>query len=225
MPTLLYLDTSGTKATVAVSRNTELLSVKMHEGSREQAALLNLMIGEALEEAGMTLDAIDAVCVCGGPGSYTGLRVSLATAKGIAFALGKPILLFDKLLLVAAGLRSAEFFQKEKAIVLKARKGEYFFALFDQGQNVLVSPAHIFEGPLLTMLHSLKDKAIGITDDETLDIDMEKYILPGNFQPDIAAWAHLAEERAAKEDWDDLAYCEPYYLKEAFTTQSKKWKA
>jgi tRNA threonylcarbamoyladenosine biosynthesis protein TsaB len=85
MPNLLYIDTSASKATVALSQEGRITAVRTHDNANEQAAVLNIMINNVLEEASCNLDQVDALCVCAGPGSYTGLRVGLSTAKGIAF--------------------------------------------------------------------------------------------------------------------------------------------
>ncbi|WP_118974580.1 tRNA (adenosine(37)-N6)-threonylcarbamoyltransferase complex dimerization subunit type 1 TsaB [Taibaiella koreensis] len=213
MPDLLYIDTSGKTATVAVSRKDQPVLLRRMPDAREQAAILNLVISEALDAAGTALDRLNAIAVCAGPGSYTGIRVGLSTAKGLAFALEKPLMLFNHLDLLAAQYGG----QGALVIALKARAGEYFYARYHDDGSIAEPPAHRFE------------EEIGDPGEEWLLTD-EPALLPGarRIQPDTAAgidmpsWVALAEERFARAAFDDLAYSEPFYLKAAYTTQSKK---
>lgn len=222
MPSLLFIDTSGSRAIVAVSQGFNLLSQSILEDTKSQAAFINEMIEKVLEKAKIGLSDINAFCVCGGPGSYTGLRVSLGVVKGLAFILDKKILLFDKLSLIAAGFNE-KFPSKEKVVVLKARKEEYFYAHFGIEGNIICTPMHIFKEALALKLNLLNNDALLITDDNVLNPPIKATILNENYQLNITSWIILANYRFQHQSWDDLAYCEPFYLKEAFTTQSKKW--
>lgn len=217
MSTLLYIDTSGSIATVALSQNGVMTALRHHENAHEQAAVLNTIIEAVLQEQDTTLKQIDAVCVCAGPGSYTGLRVGLGAAKGICYALDKPILLFNKLDLLAAGLHSGKNF----AIAVKARAGEYFFASYDRNGTTVKEPQHIMEQELALWLNQMPEPLL-ITDDETLTLTENKITIAVNYPIAINDWINRAEQRCIAGQFDDLAYCEPFYLKAAYTTQSKK---
>jgi tRNA threonylcarbamoyladenosine biosynthesis protein TsaB len=215
MPTLLYIDTSASKATVALSQEGKTVAIRTHDNANEQAAVLNVMINNVLEEASLTIDNVDAICVCAGPGSYTGLRVGLSTAKGIAYVKDIPLMLFNRLDLIAWGQdKKAPF-----AIALKARNGEYFFATYtDQGARGN-PPQHLFEQDLVA--YASQD-LLFITDDIDFSASQHKEMIDANHTLNMNRWITHAGKRFSLKQFDDLAYSEPFYLKAAYTTQSKK---
>lgn len=215
MPDLLYIDTSGKTAVVALSCNGMLMAIRTHDDAREQAALLNGMIGEVLDASGIKPDGITAICVGAGPGSYTGLRVGLSTAKGLAYALDKPLMLFNNLDLLALKYEG----EAAMDIVLKAREGEYFFAQYDKEGKSTTPPQHMYAKDLASVLNS---DALLISDDETLHAAHSGQALQVDLTVSLDHWIPAAERRFSMEQFDDLAYSEPFYLKAAYTTQSKK---
>jgi tRNA threonylcarbamoyladenosine biosynthesis protein TsaB len=130
---LLALDTATRHASVAVGRGAELLVERDREVTTHSEGLLSL-IDEALGAAGLRVADLDAV-VCGrGPGSFTGLRIGLATAKGLCLAAGKPLLCLSSLL--PLGRVAAEVAPAGRlcAAVLDARRQEVYFGLFRDGE-------------------------------------------------------------------------------------------
>ncbi len=93
MALLLNIDTATEQAGVCLSNNETVLVVRQTLEQKNHASFIQPAIKETLAEAGHQLQDIDAVAVSAGPGSYTGLRVGLATAKGICFALQKPLIM------------------------------------------------------------------------------------------------------------------------------------
>jgi len=213
MPNLLFIDTSGKTATVALSPGNRPALVRRIADAREQAAVLNLVIAETLEAAGMTLHDLDAIAVCAGPGSYTGLRVGMSTAKGLAYALDKPLLLFNQLDLLAGQYKE----QGALMIALKARAGEYFYARYRNDGSIAEEPAHRFASEI-----GVPETALLLTDDPELFPDSPRLHLVMEEGADMDSWSLQAKDRFAKGSFDDLAYSEPFYLKAAYTTQSKK---
>jgi tRNA threonylcarbamoyladenosine biosynthesis protein TsaB len=218
MSALLFIDTSAATATIALSENGEISALLRHRGARDQAAVLNVLIERVLREGGKAMPQLDAVCVCAGPGSYTGLRVGLSVAKGIAFALDKPLMLFDRMTLIALHLTMTNKLAQKKAVVLKAREAEYFMACFDEGNQVFTAPQHVFVEELQAGIPA----TLSVITDEVLPIKNEQTILPPDFELNISPWSALAAKRLARQEFDDLAYSEPFYLKTAYTTISKK---
>lgn len=213
MSNLLYIDTSGKTALVALSRNGMVAASRSHDDAREQAALLNGMIDAVMQESATVLSDVAAICVCAGPGSYTGLRVGLSTAKGLAYALDKPLMLFSTLELLALAQRG----KTAVDIILKAREGEYFYARYDREGEALSLPQHVFGDDLVRS----DSEALLITD--VAGLAGEQDILLGEGTAlSLPHWIKAAEERFAAGSFDDLAYSEPFYLKAAYTTQSKK---
>jgi tRNA threonylcarbamoyladenosine biosynthesis protein TsaB len=215
MTKLLFIDTSAAIATVALSVDGVLSAIRVHENAHEQAAAINIMIENVLHDGETRMQDVDAICVCAGPGSYTGLRVGLSTAKGLAYACDTPLMLFNRLDILSWSHKAATDF----VIALKARSGEYFIALFDKNGHAIGEPQHAFEQDLYKFA---TDGFYFFTDDEELSIDAPKAVIPMNTAIDIQSWILKATERFASQRFDDLAYSEPFYLKAAYTTQSKK---
>ena len=101
MPLILNIDTATEYAGVCLSKNGVLLAKREHDLPKDHASFLQIAIQEILVETNESLHNIDAVAVTGGPGSYTGIRVGLASAKGICFALNKPLIIINTLAVIA----------------------------------------------------------------------------------------------------------------------------
>lgn len=221
MSNLLFIDTSGNLAAVASSKSGKLAAPVYHDDAKTQAVVLNQLIEDALRAAECSLQDIDAICVCAGPGSYTGLRVGLSIAKGIAYALDKKLLLFDKLSLIARSYKDSESEPGDKLVVLNARKDEVFFALFNAENEIIIEPQHAFLNAFIAISEIVNKKTTLLTEIENLPLPLNTIIIDASFKLSFESWQLAAEQRVAHKDFDDLAYSEPAYLKAAFMTQAK----
>ncbi|MFT4062075.1 MAG: tRNA (adenosine(37)-N6)-threonylcarbamoyltransferase complex dimerization subunit type 1 TsaB [Edaphocola sp.] len=214
MPQLLYIDTAGSQGMAAASVDGTVMGIGHLADAHEQAAKINFLIEDVLRQANTDFCNLNGICVCAGPGSYTGLRVGLSVAKGIAFVRQLPLMLFNTLDLIAAQLAADTAF----ALAIKARNGEFFFASYRQDKKPITAPRHIFE-------HELGALAGGLalyTDDELLHGDNKQMLTANDKMIAAEHWLPLAEERYALQAFDDLAYSEPFYLKAAYTTTPRK---
>ncbi|OJV54379.1 MAG: tRNA (adenosine(37)-N6)-threonylcarbamoyltransferase complex dimerization subunit type 1 TsaB [Bacteroidetes bacterium 43-16] len=211
MPLILFIDTAYTHTHIALGNESGILAERLHEPANEQAAVLNTLIAELLLQEGIAIKDIDAVAADGGPGSYTGLRVGIGVAKGLCFALDKPLMLFNKLTLLESG-------EQRFLLVLKARAGEGF-AFARQDGTELMPPQHIFyEQFEWQQFEGFKL----ITDDvAVLETHSQAEALKSHVLA-ISYWNSQAQERYVRAAFDDVAYAEPFYLKSAFTTSPKK---
>ncbi len=217
MLALLFIDTSSTDGFVFVSKNAEVIGLQSLTDLQLQSAQINTAIETSLAMANVNLQDIDAMVVCAGPGSYTGLRVALSTAKGLCYALDKPLMCFDKLELLAASY--AHNIEHNIAVVLKARVGEYFAAVYDNNLHTVIAPKHFFEQDLPTLLS--KEIDVLVSDEELSDkVTCSASILASKY--DLNQWVIRATQRFQANQFDDVAYSEPFYLKAAFTTTPKK---
>lgn len=211
MSLILFIDTAYTHTHIALGDDSGILAEHLHEQANEQAALLNTMIAGLLTKQGIDMKAVDAVAVDGGPGSYTGLRVGMGVAKGLCFALDKPLMVFNKLELLGSGY-------PDLLLVLKARAGEGFaFACKDDVMTL--EPQHIFYEQFDWT--SFEDLVLLSDDTSVMEIQHRAQTLKSHIL-DMNSWNKIAQDRYRNETFDDIAYAEPFYLKSAFTTSPKK---
>lgn len=218
MPDFLFIDTAAQTATIAIANEDNILAEERLCNQKEQAAAINMMIENVLKKADRTLKDIHCFCVCAGPGSYTGLRVGMSIAKGMAFALQQPLICFNRLQLIALSYKDTVSQTTNRAVILQARKGECFRALYAPDGSEKEPAEHIFEEALS---QKITRGQIIITDCPELPVDNEKIILPPAFSPDLKAWSALAQQLFREKQFADLAYAEPFYLKAVFTTTPK----
>src|SRR6476661_7599128 len=126
MAYILHIDTSSNTGIAMLAKDGVPVSTRLHDNSREHAAVINGMVAEVLTEAGVVLNDIAAVAVCNGPGSYTGLRIGLATAKGYCYAAGKPLLLNNRLQLMIEEAKAQSAGAGTYVALIPARNGEYY---------------------------------------------------------------------------------------------------
>jgi len=140
---ILSLDTTTRAGSCALLRDDRVLREHTGDGSRDQAERLPGDLAALLEHEGIALDAIDALAVATGPGSFTGLRVGIATMQGLAMATGKPLIgvsAFDSLALAARAVTARETTADREGprrtlIWIDAWRGEVFAALYEHGQQ------------------------------------------------------------------------------------------
>lgn len=211
MEYLLHIDTSGATGMVAITANGEVLAVQRNKAEREHAASINRMIGAVMEEAGILLGNLAAVAVCSGPGSYTGLRIGLATAKGLCYALDKPLLLHDKLELLAGNATAGI-----AMISLPARTGEYFISIFQDKCRNLLTPQHQLTADVLRIMNEYNvEEIVGMAADDLLS-QAPNLLYTANDAINPAYWGILAMQAFGQKAFADLAHAEPLYLKPVY---------
>lgn len=224
MSLILLLETATDICSVGLSRAGELLSLAEIDERADHAAKINELILQACREAGCTLAALDAVAVSTGPGSYTSLRVGTATAKGICFALDKPLIAVDTLGAIARAVRQEPTKKYLYGPMIDARRMEVYTAFYDSNLHLLeaahplVVEAGVFDhylqqGFQVMLAGNGAPKCSAVLPDSILISEV------------ICSAAHLsapAQEAFHNQAFADLAYYEPFYLKPANITQSKK---
>lgn len=225
MAYILHIDTSAETGIVALAKDGSLVAVKQQANARNHAATINNDIDHLLVENNIRLQDISAFCVNGGPGSYTGLRIGLATAKGYCYALDKPLMMHNRLLLLSlGGIYDADNSASIYMSVLQAREGEYFVAAYDGALNIALAPQHTDAAGISRIIAELPGKAYitGHTDAlitgsvEGRDISVNHIT-----QPNIHAWAKYAYEEYNCNRIVSLAQVEPFYLKQVYTHKPK----
>ena len=217
METILLIETSTDCCSVALSRSTDILASRSDASPKVHASRLVPLTEEILGETGLTMCDVDAVAVSRGPGSYTGLRVGVSTAKGLCFGSGKPLLSVDTLqILVQQGLSHP---CKARHIVpfIDARRMEVYTLSGITPISLILDESSfsdlLADGPTLFI-------GTGVT--KFRDICRHPNAFFQECYPQALAMAPLALEAYKKKEFEDVAYFEPFYLKDFTPGVSKK---
>jgi tRNA threonylcarbamoyladenosine biosynthesis protein TsaB len=220
MAYILHIDTSGDRGSFALSKDGETLAEHINTDTRNHAAVINILIDELLAEAGIQLKDIAAVAVCGGPGSYTGLRIGLSTAKALCYVLDIPLLHHDRLLLLTLNNYYNYLSEYEKfAAILPARDKEYFLGIYNKELSSVLGPRHVFEAELQQIFDEA-GKNIAVTGKLNDGVDIDSYSMLNFTNSDIVEikyWSKYAFNSYVEKNFADLALSEPFYLKQVYT--------
>ena len=235
MERIILIETSTALCSVALAEDGAVTAYRESSAPKAHASLTAVFVQEVLEESGVTLADCDAVCVSMGPGSYTGLRVGVSTAKGLCFGAGKPLLAAGTLdTLVAQALEtSAEaestaeprsgLYPKYIVPMIDARRMEVYAAIFENGKQITeTSPAIIDENSYAEYLEQGPVLFIGDGAGKCADVIKHPNAHFCQCHPKASSMLQPAIEALRKEDFKDVAYFEPFYLKEFVATISKK---
>jgi len=220
MPIILYLETATKICSVALARDEHLLAVRETAEANSHSELITVFIQEVLLEAGMAIKDLDAVAVSKGPGSYTGLRIGVSTAKGLCFALDKPLISVGTLQSMAFGaVARLETIEPDTLIcpMLDARRMEVYYALFDDKLNEIQtdSAAIITEDTFtelakkysILLLGDGAEKCMSMFSNQTNISLLKDFTISSSFM------IKLALRKFHIMDFEDVAYFEPFYLK------------
>ena len=229
MKRIILIETSTALCSVALAEDRAVTAYRESSAPKAHASLTAVFVQEVLNERGVTLADCDAVCVSMGPGSYTGLRVGVSTAKGLCFGSGKPLLAVGTLdTLVAQSLTSAEAEANVEAYryiipMIDARRMEVYAAVFENGSQITeTAPAIIDENSFAEYLEQGPVLFIGDGAGKCADVIKHPNAHFCQCHPKASAMLSPATEALLKEDFKDVAYFEPFYLKEFVATVSKK---
>lgn len=219
MATILLIETATPICSTAISQNGKIVAIKESSEANAHSAKLSVLINELLAEANIAYSALDAVCVSSGPGSYTGLRIGVSTAKGLCYALEKPLIAIETLQSMALGyLQSHPGFSDYICPMIDARRMEVYAAIFDNnGKYIRNTNADIVEETTYdTWLTENKICFIGDGAKKTRPIIGYKtnVVFDTDFKLSAKGMAQMAEERYNKQQFEDIAYFEPFYLKD-----------
>ena len=215
MEQILLIDTSAQKCSVGLVRDGVLLLALSHNEQQNQATVINTLIEQLCAQAQVQLANLSAIAVCSGPGSYTGLRIGMAAAKGLAFALAKPIIAHHKLELLSFQNINTNDNYWFYATLITAREGEFFIAIYDADMQIIHQPIHANTEAVLDLLRKLPASPLLILGDEIAQKTFgEKVQLTSEI--DFEYWAAWAANSFANQDFADLATAVPFYMKEVF---------
>ena len=231
MSLILCIETGTDICSVGLARNGELVSLRESDEGRDHAKKVAVFVDELLRETDVAPDELDAVAVGMGPGSYTGLRIGVSFAKGMCYALGIPLVAvgsLDALAEVAvedheAGIIDVENWSQARLCpMVDARRMEVYTRIYDSAGHPLneVSAEVITvdsfaewrrTAPLVIFGNGAAKCREVLPDAEYVDV-----------VPSARGLARLAQQRLSEGRTEDIAYFEPFYLKNFIVIPSKK---
>ncbi|HEY9535098.1 MAG TPA: tRNA (adenosine(37)-N6)-threonylcarbamoyltransferase complex dimerization subunit type 1 TsaB [Mucilaginibacter sp.] len=227
MSIILQIETATTVCSVALAKNGETIAVKQLNERNIHAEVITLYIDELVANCGLKYNDIDAIAVSSGPGSYTGLRIGVSTAKGLSFALDKPLIAIETPEAMAQGMLAAGNIVPGTLLcpMIDARRMEVYTALFDaQGNVVKPTSAEIIDEH--SFAEQLQTQKILFFGDGAEKCQAILSSSPNaQFNTDFTNSAkHLSQKAAEKYAaglFEDVAYFEPFYLKDFLIAQKK----
>ncbi|PZD78746.1 tRNA (adenosine(37)-N6)-threonylcarbamoyltransferase complex dimerization subunit type 1 TsaB [Mesonia sp. K7] len=215
MAVILCIETTTTNCSVAIAENAKLLVFQEEDKANfSHAEKLHLFIDDVLKKAHKSLTEIDAVAVSKGPGSYTGLRIGVSAAKGLCYALEKPLISIDTLEALTSQVQGDAYIIPN----LDARRMEIYTAIYFRQNG---------------SLKAIKETYAKVIDENSFkDLDNKKLIFIGNSNqkinetikvgnvefieqnPSARFMVDLAFTKFQQQQFEDVAYFEPFYLKD-----------
>lgn len=217
MALILHIDTAVDIASICLAKDGQLLQFDSNAVKRDHAAWLHVSIAEQIRTSGFSMQQLDAVAVTIGPGSYTGLRVGLATAKGLCYALNIPLLAINTLEMMASATidQDADLF----CPMIDARRMEVFTSIYDKHlKSVLQPKAMILNSSAFDEWLSANTILFSGNGAEKLKpILHHKNAMFTDIRGNAANMIKIAGTKFTQNDFSDVAYTEPFYLKEFYS--------
>ncbi|MEP7373345.1 MAG: tRNA (adenosine(37)-N6)-threonylcarbamoyltransferase complex dimerization subunit type 1 TsaB [Chitinophagaceae bacterium] len=217
MAIILNIDTAISTASVCLSKEDQSLQFALNSNHQDHASWLHVAIKNVIAEAGMGVKDLEAMAVTIGPGSYTGLRVGLSTAKGLCFALGIPLICINTLEVMAYAVRNEE--ANLVCPVIDARRMEVFMAVYNKNMETIVSPCAMIieENSFNSMLVSGKIIFSGNGSEKIKKVVCHPNAIFENSTTTAADMVKLSENKFVEKKFADTAYTEPFYIKEFYS--------
>jgi tRNA threonylcarbamoyladenosine biosynthesis protein TsaB len=221
MSYFLCIDSSTDHASVALAKDEQLLALNTCENQKEHAGFFQPAIEKITQEQGITLSQLKAITVTSGPGSYTGLRVSMATAKGLCYALNLPLITIPTTLVMAFAARQqinqSELIKKNYYLrpMIDARRMEVFTALYDDQLQELQQPQALILSTE-SLMQTDSEPPVYFFGNGAKKINLLPMQPTGKIIP--LAWngsdmIAIAHKKITAQQYSSIAYATPDYIK------------
>jgi tRNA threonylcarbamoyladenosine biosynthesis protein TsaB len=226
---ILQIETATASCSVALAKDGHVLAFKQVNERNIHAEVITLFIDELIAGAGINYNSLDAIAVSCGPGSYTGLRIGVSTAKGLCFALDKPLIAIETLEAMAHGILNREEYVPVDDMLLcpmiDARRMEVFTAVFSAaGKKIRNTAAEIIdENSFSELIKSNKILFFGDGAEKCRAVLVESsnaIFFPG-FINSAVDLTQKAVEKFWNKEFENVGYFEPYYLKDFIAGKRK----
>lgn len=218
MSYILNIETATQHCSVGLAKDGNIIAIRESDEKNIHAAKVTVFSEEVCAEAGIKMSELNAVAVSMGPGSYTGLRIGVSAAKGFCYALDIPLIAIPTLQSIA--LKAMDKANDEKALycpMIDARRMEVYTALFNSGNDQLKdTEALIIDENSFD--EELKDHKIIYCGDGAEKcrevLDPKGMVFLEDVKPSASSMAVIADKKFNEKSFENLAYFEPFYLKD-----------
>ncbi len=225
MSLILNIDTAIDQASVSISSNGKVIASAVNPEQKDHAAWMHNAINELIKKTTVSFSKLSAVAVSNGPGSYTGLRIGLAAAKGLCFALNIPLITIGTLEIMAVGLLANPLEKIPPTSLLcpmiDARRMEVYFALYNNSlEQIQPTQAALLDANTFAELLSKKEIIFFGNGSKKLKplLNQPRAIFVDIPVPMVDSMASLSYKYCKNKQFADLAYSEPQYIKEFYST-------
>ncbi|MFN3404445.1 MAG: tRNA (adenosine(37)-N6)-threonylcarbamoyltransferase complex dimerization subunit type 1 TsaB [Cytophagaceae bacterium] len=225
MNPILSIETSGNICSVAVHNDGSLLGIHEFALQKSHSRLLNVSIEQLLKSLDISLKDLSAIAVSKGPGSYTGLRIGVSTAKGLCYGLDLPLISVNTLHALALQYSSFNFLNAHICPMLDARRMEVYSCLFAPDLSIVNETTAIVltENTFVDILAKYKVAFIGDGANKFRNLINNPNAYFGiNISVSAKQIGEIASAKFLKNEFEDVAYFEPYYLKDFVSTSTLK---
>lgn len=220
---ILMIETAATKCSCALARRGEIIAYAESTEPNAHSSQLSLLIDGLFTNTPYTYSDLSAIAVSNGPGSYTGLRIGVSTAKGLAYALDIPVIAIP----TCEILYSAVFEKNPEACcvsMIDARRMEAYVTIYHEGKEIKPCSADILEENIYD--DYLSDKKVIVLVGDCLEktkkvFENKNYSLDFSVELSAKYMGRLSFEKYDKKEFVDVAYFEPFYLKTFEAAPSK----
>lgn len=219
MTYILNIETATKNCSVSLAQNGQTILYKeIAEQGYSHAEKLHVFIEEILKETSVGVKDLKAIAVSKGPGSYTGLRIGVSTAKGLCYALGIPLISVDTLEVLA---KKVQIGNGLIVPMIDARRMEVYSAVFDTKCNrimevqaeILTEDSYADISEAIYFVGDCQEKCKTVLTKENF------HFLPEVIFPSAKEMSVLSYEKFTKKEFEDVAYFEPFYLKDFLTNK------
>ncbi|MFK7900204.1 MAG: tRNA (adenosine(37)-N6)-threonylcarbamoyltransferase complex dimerization subunit type 1 TsaB [Cyclobacteriaceae bacterium] len=222
MPTILSIETATKTCSIALHREAELVGSSELHLANSHSEVLAIQIENLLKSTKYTIADLDAIAVSKGPGSYTGLRIGVSTAKGLAYAQDLPIIGIDTLSAMAYQLKG-HFPTSLLVPMLDARRMEVYTQLVTHDlKEIKATHPLILEA---TSFDAFKEPLIffgnGASKCKDLFSKQSRIQFIDDITPSAKTVGELAYQKFSNKEFEDIVTFEPFYLKEFYTPKAK----
>ncbi len=228
MALILNIETSTKSCSVAIGQKGQLIANKEIYIKNSHSSMLTTLIKDVLKKAQFEFHNLDTIAISKGPGSYTGLRIGVSTAKGLCYAIDKPLISINSLKAMAYGITTKYKSNNETSVffcpMIDARRMEVYSAIYDINNNEIrkTKAEIITKNSFSNILNKHKILFFGNGADKCKSILLNKNALfIDNIYASAVNMITIAEDKFFKKNFEDIACFEPFYLKDFIAGKPK----